>query len=146
MFSLFKKKPREYSKIESHIFGIITELLKLGATDINCDELGGRYYLSNEDQHFRVTVYSNGGVIRLTNTHDSVAEKYSDRFVEDVLNAIKEEKHNRMELVCGSITTSIEAMAERMHNKLIDYNEQENKGQTIQLIKAENYNKSKKVN
>jgi hypothetical protein len=144
MFNFFRKKTKEYSKIESHIFGIITELLKLNATDINCDELGARYYLSNEDQHFRVTIYSDGTVIRLTNTHDSVAEKYSEQFVKDVLNAVKEEKHRRMELVCGSITTSIEAMAERMHNKLIEFNE--NEVQTIKLSQTVNFNKSKKAN
>jgi hypothetical protein len=38
-----------YSKIENLIFGIITELLKLSVTDINCDELGGKYYLSNKN-------------------------------------------------------------------------------------------------
>lgn len=48
MFNLLKKRPRVYSKIENHIFGIITELLKLSSTDINSDELGGKYYLSNE--------------------------------------------------------------------------------------------------
>ncbi|WP_348800456.1 hypothetical protein [Flavobacterium adhaerens] len=144
MFSLFRKKPKEYSKIESHIFGIITELLKLSSTDINCDELGARYYLSNEEQHFRVTIYSEDSVIRLTNTHDSVAEKYSVGFVKDVLSAVKEEKHRRMELVCGSITTSIEAMAERMHNKLLEQNEAEN--QTIKLVKTESYSNRKKAN
>lgn len=144
MFSFFRKKPKAYTKIESHIFGIITELLKLSATDINCDELGGKYYLSNEDQHFRVTIFSNGAVIRLTNTHDSVAEKYGEAFIEDILNAVKEEKHRRMDLVCGSITTSIEKMAERMHNKLIEFNE--NESQTIQLTEAKNYNKTKRAN
>ncbi|WP_281240169.1 hypothetical protein [Flavobacterium praedii] len=125
MFSVFKKKPRAYSKIENHIFGIITELLKIGATDINCDELGGKYYLSNEEQHFRVTIFSNESVIRLTNTRDSVAEKYDKFFVENVLKAVKEEKHRRMELVCDSITNSIEKMAERLHNVLIESNEEE---------------------
>jgi hypothetical protein len=127
MFSFFKKKPKEYSKIENHIFGIITELLKISATDINCDELGGKYYLSNEDQHFRVTIFSNESVIRLTNTRDSVAEKYDKFFVENVLRAVKEEKHRRMELVCDSITNSIEKMAERLHNVLIESNEEEEK-------------------
>ena len=145
MFSFFRKKPKAYSKIESHIFGIITELLKLSDTDINCDELGAKYYLSNEEQHFRVTIFGEGAVIRLTNTHDSVAEKYSATFVEDVLNAVKEEKHRRMELVCGSITTSIEAMAERMHNKLVEHNEHESQT-TIQLREVANYNKNKKAN
>lgn len=107
MFSFFRKKPKVYSKIEGHIYGIITELLKLGATDINCDELGGKYYLSNEKQHFRVTIFSNDAVIRLTNTRDSVAEKYDKVFVDDVLKAVKEEKHRRMELVCDSITINI---------------------------------------
>jgi len=144
MFSFFRKKPKAYSKIENHIFGIITELLKLSDTDINCDELGGKYYLSNEEQHFRVTIFSNDAVIRLTNTHDSVAEKYGSFFIEDVLNAVKEEKHRRMELVCGSITTSIEKMAERMHNKLIEHNE--NETQTIQLIETTKFNKNKKAN
>lgn len=144
MFSLFRKKPKEYSKIENHIFGIISELLKLSATDINCDELGARYYLSNEEQHFRVTIYSDSSVIRLTNTHDSVAEKYNQVFVKDVLNAVRQEKHRRMELVCGSITSSIEAMAGRMHTKLIEYNE--NERQTIQLNKLGSYNKNKKAN
>jgi hypothetical protein len=144
MFSFFRKKPKAYSKIENHIFGIITELLKLSDTDINCDELGGKYYLSNEEQHFRVTIFSSDAVIRLTNTHDSVAEKYGSIFIEDVLKAVKEEKHRRMELVCGSITTSIEKMAERMHNKLIEHNE--NETQTIQLIESTKFNKSKKAN
>ena len=76
MFRFFKKKPKVYSKIENHIFGIISELLKVSATDINCDELGGKYYLSNEEQHFKVTILGNDNVIRLTNTRDSVAEKY----------------------------------------------------------------------
>jgi hypothetical protein len=125
MFSFFKKKPKEYSKIENHIFGIITELLKISATDINCDELGGKYYLSNEDQHFRVTIFSNESVIRLTNTRDSVAEKYDKFFVENVLRAVKEEKHRRMELVCDSITNSIEKMAERLHNVLLESNGEE---------------------
>ena len=125
MFNFFKKKTREYSKIENHIFGIITELLKISSTDINCDELGGKYYLSNEEQHFRVTIFSNEYVIRLTNTRDSVAEKYEKFFVEDVLRAVKEEKHRRMELVCDSITNSIEKMAERLHNVLLENNEEE---------------------
>lgn len=127
MFNFFRKKPKEYTKIENHIFGIITELLKIGATDINCDELGGKYYLSNEDQHFRVTIFSNDSVIRMTNTRDSVAEKYNKVFVDDVLRAVKEEKHRRMELVCDSITNSIEKMAERLHNTLIETNDEENK-------------------
>lgn len=120
MFNFFRKKPKEYTKIENHIFGIITELLKINTTDINCDELGGKYYLSNEEQHFRVTIFSNDYVIRMTNTRDSVAEKYDKFFVEDVLKAVKEEKHRRMELVCDSITNSIEKMAERLHNTLLD--------------------------
>lgn len=144
MFNFFRKKTRVYSKIENHIYGIITELLKLGATDINCDELGGKYYLSNEEQHFRVTIFSNEAVIRLTNTRDSVAEKYDKNFVEDVLNAVKQEKHRRMELVCDTITTNIEKMAERLHNTLIDYNESGNK--TIKLSDSGKYNKSKKAN
>ena len=123
MFNFFRKKPREYTKIENHIFGIITELLKIGATDINCDEIGGKYYLSNEEQHFRVTIFSNEYVIRMTNTRDSVAEKYDKVFVENVLRAVKEEKHRRMELVCDSITNSIEKMAERLHNTLIESND-----------------------
>jgi hypothetical protein len=126
MLKLFRKKPKVYSKIENHIFGIITELLKVSATDINCDELGGKYYLSNEEQHFKVTILGNDNVIRLTNTRDSVAEKYDKIFVEDVLKAVKEEKHHRMELVYDSITNSIEKMAERLHNTLIESNEQEN--------------------
>jgi uncharacterized membrane protein YheB (UPF0754 family) len=144
MFSFFRKKPKVYSKIENHIFGIITELLKLSVTDINCDEIGGKYYLSNEEQHFRVTIFSNDAVIRLTNTRDSVAEKYDKVFVEDVLRAVKEEKHRRMELVCDSITTSIEKMAERLHNTLIESNEQAD--DTIQLMETAKYNKSKKAN
>lgn len=125
MFNLFKRKPKVYSKIENHIFGIITELLKVSNTDINVDELGGKYYLSNEEQHFKVTILSNDYVIRLTNTRDSVAEKYDKFFVDDVLKAVKEEKHRRMELVYDSITNSIEKMAERLHNTLIESNEQE---------------------
>lgn len=127
MFNFFKKKPKEYTKIENHIFGIITELLKISTTDINCDELGGKYYLSNEEQHFRVTIFSNDDVIRMTNTHDSVAEKYDKSFVEDILRAVKEEKHRRMELVCDSINNSIEKMAERWHTILIESNEEERK-------------------
>ncbi len=126
MFKLFRRKPKVYSKIENHIYGIITELLKVSSTDINVDELGGKYYLSNEEQHFKVTILSNDYVIRLTNTRDSVAEKYDKVFVEDVLKAVKEEKHRRMELVYDSITNSIEKMAERLHNTLIESNEQEN--------------------
>ena len=124
MFNLFKRKPKIYSKIENHIFGIISELLKVSSTDINVDELGGKYYLSNEEQHFKVTILSNDYVIRLTNTRDSVAEKYDKFFVEDVLKAVKEEKHRRMELVYDSITNSLEKMAERLHNTLIESNEQ----------------------
>jgi hypothetical protein len=144
MFNFFRRKPKVYSKIENHIFGIITELLKLSVTDINCDELGGKYYLSNEEQHFRVTIFSNDAVIRLTNTRDSVAEKYDKVFVDDVLRAVKEEKHRRMELVCDSITSSIEKMAERLHNTLIESNEQAD--HTIQLIKSESTLKNKKAN
>ena len=125
MFNFFKRKPKVYSKIENHIFGIITELLKISSTDINCDELGGKYYLSNEEQLFKVTILSNDSVIRLTNTRDSVAEKYDKFYVEDVLRAVKEEKHRRMELVYESITNSIEKMAERLHNVLIESNEEE---------------------
>ncbi|OXG09482.1 hypothetical protein BC749_101951 [Flavobacterium araucananum] len=125
MFNLLRRRPRVYSKIENHIFGIITELLKLSSTDINSDELAGKYYLSNEEQHFKVTIMSNDHVIRLTNTRDSVAEKYEKTFVEDVLKAVKEEKHRRMELVYDSINNSIEKMAERLHNTLIESNELE---------------------
>ena len=131
MLSFFKRKPKEYSKIENHIYGIITELLKVSGTDINCDELGGKYYLSNEEQHFKVTILSNDAVIRLTNTRDSVAEKYDKFFVEDVLRAVKEEKHRRMELVYDSITNSIEKMAERLHNTLIESNEQEHSKEDV---------------
>lgn len=144
MFSFFNKKPKVYSNIENHIYGIITELLKLSATDINCDELGGKYYLSNEEQHFRVTIFSNESVIRLTNTRDSVAEKYDKIFVEDVLKAIKEEKHHRMELVYESITVSIEKMAERLHNTLIE--SASNEERTIRLIETTKFNKEKKAN
>lgn len=144
MFSFFKKNPKVYSNIENHIYGIITELLKLNATDINCDELGGKYYLSNEEHHFNVTVFSNESVIRLTNTRDSVAEKYDKAFVDDVLKAIREEKHHRMELVYDSITISIEKMAERLHNTLIESAGMENK--TIRLPETGKFNKEKKVN
>ncbi|NRS89012.1 hypothetical protein HNQ02_001932 [Flavobacterium sp. 7E] len=130
-----------YTKIESHIFGIITELLKVSATDINCDELGAKYYISNEDRHFKVTIFGNESVIRMTNTHDSVAEKYDKFFVENVLKSVKEEKHRRMELVCDSITSSIEKMAERLHNTLIESNEKEN--ETVQFINFENIKNSK---
>ena len=143
MFSLFRKKPRVYSKIENHIYGIITELLKVSTTDINVDELGGKYYLSNEEQHFKVTILSNDYVIRLTNTRDSVAEKYDKFFVEDVLKAVKEEKHRRMELVYDSITNSIEKMAERLHNTLIESNEQET--QKVRRLES-NHIKDKKAN
>jgi hypothetical protein len=145
MFNFFKRKPKEYSKIENHIFGIITELLKISATDINCDELGGKYYLSNEDQHFRVTIFSNESVIRLTNTRDSVAEKYDKFFVENVLRAVKEEKHRRMELVCDSITNSIEKMAERLHNVLIVNNEEEYKKEEIYKIYKIEENQDSKI-
>ena len=143
MFNFFKRKPRVYSKIENHIFGIITELLKVSSTDINVDELGGKYYLSNEEQHFKVTILSNDYVIRLTNTRDSVAEKYDKVFVEDVLGAVKEEKHRRMELVYDSINNSIEKMAERLHNTLIESNEQES--QKVRRLETKD-SKNKKVN
>lgn len=143
MFSLFRRKPKVYSKIENHIYGIITELLKVSSTDINVDELGGKYYLSNEEQHFKVTILSNDYVIRLTNTRDSVAEKYDKFFVEDVLKAVKEEKHRRMELVYDSITNSIEKMAERLHNTLIESNEQEN--QKVRRLESKHI-KDKKAN
>jgi len=143
MFNFFKRKPRVYSKIENHIFGIITELLKVSSTDINVDELGGKYYLSNEEQHFKVTILSNDYVIRLTNTRDSVAEKYDKVFVEDVLKAVKEEKHRRMELVYDSINNSIEKMAERLHNTLIESNELES--QKVRRLETDD-SKNKKVN
>ena len=136
MFKLFRRKPKVYSKIENHIFGIITELLKVSTTEINVDELGGKYYLSNDEQHFKVTILSNDYVIRLTNTRDSVAEKYDKVFVEDVLKAVKEEKHRRMELVYDSITNSIEKMAERLHNTLIESNS-ENEIQNVRRLEAE---------
>ncbi|MDR6761018.1 hypothetical protein J2Y38_001216 [Flavobacterium sp. 2755] len=141
MFNLLRRKPKVYSKIENHIFGIITELLKVSSTDINVDELGGKYYLSNEEQHFKVTILSNDYVIRLTNTRDSVAEKYDKVFVEDVLKAVKEEKHRRMELVYDSITNSIEKMAERLHNTLIESNEQEN--EKVRRLEAEHISDQK---
>ncbi len=143
MFNFFKRKPRVYSKIENHIYGIITELLKVSSTDINVDELGGKYYLSNEEQHFKVTILSNDYVIRLTNTRDSVAEKYDKLFVEDVLKAVKEEKHRRMELVYDSINNSIEKMAERLHNTLIESNELES--QKVRRLET-NEIENKKVN
>lgn len=143
MFKLLKRKPRVYSKIENHIFGIITELLKLSSTEINGDELGGKYYLSNEEQHFKVTVLGNDYVIRLTNTRDSVAEKYDKTFVDDVLKAIKEEKHRRMEEVYDSITNNIEKMAERLHNTLRESNVQEN--QKVRKLETKD-RESKKVN
>lgn len=143
MFKFFKKKAKVYSKIENHIYGIITELLKVSSTDINVDELGGKYYLSNEEQHFKVTILSNDYVIRLTNTRDSVAEKYDKVFVEDVLKAVKEEKHRRMELVYDSITNSIEKMAERLHNTLIESNELEN--QKVRRLQTK-HTKDKKAN
>lgn len=125
IFKIFKKKDRVYSKIENHICGIILELLKVSNTDINYDELGGKYYLSNEDRHFNVTIFVNDHVIRLTNTHDSVAEKYNKEFVEEILKLIKNEKHRRMEKVSDSITYSIEKMAERLHDTLVESNEDE---------------------
>nr|WP_256527381.1 hypothetical protein [Flavobacterium sp. HSC-32F16] len=143
-FSFLRRKPKVYSKIENHIFGIITELLKVSSTDINVDELGGKYYLSNEEQHFKVTILSNDYVIRLTNTRDSVAEKYDKVFVEDVLRAVKEEKHRRMELVYDSITNSIEKMAERLHNTLIESNEQEN--EKVRRLESEPVENDQKVN
>lgn len=120
MFSLFHKKPREFSKTESHIFGIISELLKRNSTEIHCDELGRKYYLRNEDHHIRVTIFSNDYVIRITNTHDSIAEKYDDFLINKLLFAIKEEKQKRMDLICGSISDSIENMAERLHKTLTE--------------------------
>ncbi|VXB74137.1 conserved hypothetical protein [Flavobacterium sp. 9R] len=120
MFSLFHKKSREFSKTESHIFGIISELLKRNSTDIHCDELGRKYYLSNEDHHIRVTIFSNDYVIRITNTHDSIAEKYDDFLINKLVLAIKEEKQKRMDLICGSISDSIENMAERLHKTLTE--------------------------
>ena len=143
MFKFFRKKAKVYSKIENHIYGITTELLKVSSTDINVDELGGKYYLSNEEQHFKVTILSNDYVIRLTNTRDSVAEKYDKVFVEDVLKAVKEEKHRRMELVYDSITNSIEKMAERLHNTLIESNELEN--QKVRRLQTK-HTKDKKAN
>ncbi|MHC0439942.1 hypothetical protein [Flavobacterium sp. 3-210] len=144
-FKLFRRKPRIYSKIENHIYGIIIELLKVSSTDINVDELGGKYYLSNEEQHFKVTILSNDYVIRLTNTRDSVAEKYDKGFVEDVLKAVKEEKHRRMELVYDSINNSIEKMAERLHNTLIESNELEN--QKVRHLQSEpEFAEDKKAN
>ena len=143
-FKFFKKKPRVYTKIESHIYGIIIELLKVSSTDINVDELGGKYYLSNEEQHFKVTILSNDYVIRLTNTRDSVAEKYDKVFVDDVLRAVKEENHRRMELVYDSITNSIEKMAERLHNTLIESNEQEN--EKVRRLESEPVENDQKVN
>ncbi|ABQ04448.1 hypothetical protein [Flavobacterium johnsoniae] len=143
-FKFLRRKPKVYSKIENHIFGIITELLKVSTTDINVDELGGKYYLSNEEQHFKVTILSNDYVIRLTNTRDSVAEKYDKVFVEDVLKAVKEEKHRRMELVYDSITNSIEKMAERLHNTLIESNEQEN--EKVRRLESEPVENDQKVN
>ncbi len=144
---LFRRKAKVYTKIENHIFGIITELLKVSSTDINVDELGGKYYLSNEEQHFKVTILSNDYVIRLTNTRDSVAEKYDKFFVEDVLKAVKEEKHRRMELVYDSITNSIEKMAERLHNTLIESNEQETqKVRRLETNTNKQINKNKKAN
>ncbi|GAA3763965.1 hypothetical protein [Flavobacterium ginsengiterrae] len=143
-FSFLRRKPKVYSKIENHIFGIITELLKVSSTDINVDELGGKYYLSNEEQHFKVTILSNDYVIRLTNTRDSVAEKYDKVFVEDVLKAVKEEKHRRMELVYDSITNSIEKMAERLHNTLIESNELEN--EKVRRLESQPVENDQKVN
>jgi len=119
-FNFFRKKNRVYTKIENSIFGIISELMKVSSTDINVDELAGKYYLSNEELHFNVTIMSNDYIIRLTNTHDSVAEKYDKAFIEDVLMSVKEEKNRRMELVYDSITNNIEKMAERLHNSLIE--------------------------
>ncbi|MFW0738346.1 hypothetical protein [Flavobacterium sp. T12S277] len=143
MFKLLRRKPRVYSKIENHIFGIITELLKLSSTEINGDELGGKYYLSNKEQHFKVTILGNDYVIRLTNTRDSVAEKYDKAFVEDVLKAVKEEKHRRMEEVYDSITNNIEKMAERLHNTLRESNELET--QKVRRLETNDL-ESKKVN
>ena len=120
MFSLFQKKSRELSKTEGHIFGIISELLKRNNTDIHCDELGRKYYLSNEDYHIQITIFSNEYVIRITNTHDSIAEKYDDFLVDKILVALKEEKQKRMDLICGSISDSIENMAERLHKTVTE--------------------------
>jgi hypothetical protein len=94
--------------------------LKRNSTDIHCDELGRKYYLSNEDHHIRVTIFSNEYVIRITNTHDSIAEKYDDFLIDKLVLAIKEEKQKRMDLICGSISDSIENMAERLHKTLTE--------------------------
>lgn len=125
VFSFFKRRRRIYTKTENHIYGIIIELLKLSTTDINSDELSGKYYLNNEAQHFKVTILSEDFVIRMTNTKESVAEKYDKLFVKDILRAVKEEKHRRMELVYESIVINIEKMAERLHNGLIEIDGQE---------------------
>lgn len=134
MFSLFQKKSREFSKTEGHIFGILTELLKRNSTDIHCDELGGKYYLSNEDHHIRITIFSNDYVIRITNTHDSIAEKYDDFLINKLVLAIKEEKQKRMDLICGSISDSIENMAERLHKSLTESSEKESS--IIKMLKT----------
>ena len=99
--------------------------------------------MSNEEQHFKVTILSNDNVIRLTNTHDSVAEKYDKIFVEDVLRAVKEEKHRRMEVVYDSITNSIEKMAERLHNRLIESNEQD---KSVRRLETKETKSNKKAN
>lgn len=125
MFILFHKKSREFSKTEGHIFGVISELLKRNNTDIHCDELGRKYFLSNEDHHIKVTIFSNENVVRITNTHDSIAEKYEDFLIDKIVLSVKEEKQKRMDLICGSISDSIECMAERLHKTLTDITEKD---------------------
>jgi hypothetical protein len=59
------------------------------------------------------------------------------------LKAIKEEKHRRMEVVYDSITNSIEKMAERLHNTLIESNELET--QKVRRLETKHL-KNKKIN
>ncbi|GAA6771175.1 hypothetical protein [Flavobacterium sp. GSB-24] len=94
----------------------------MSGTDINYDELGEKYYVNNDEHHLSITIFSNEYVIRLTNTKDSIAEKYNKDFVEEILKLIKNEKHRRMEMVMDAIASSIEGMAERLHNSLIESN------------------------
>ena len=67
--------------------------------------------------------------------------------LKNVLKAIKQEKHRRMELVYESITNSIEKMAERLHNVLIETNEEENRMEEIyKILKIEEEQNTKLFN
>ncbi|AOW09786.1 hypothetical protein, partial [Flavobacterium gilvum] len=108
MFNFFfKNQPKKYTKIENHLFGIVTQLLKISTTEIDCDEQERKYYLTNKKQYFSVAIFSKHSVIRMTNNRDSIAEKYDEIFIEDVLKTVKEEQRRRMELPYNPTTNNI---------------------------------------